>query len=190
MRWFASISTIDFYHFCVSSPMAHVVSKTRGPFVKGRPWSPASSSALLFVPSLTVCRTAAAATRGVLSLPLSKAVLLVGSVRLRLRLRLRLEGGLGLGVGSGLGLRFGLSHKEVISELSRQSARREGLRSGNRGQGTDTGDMDGERDRDRVKHKYGDTETDTNKDTDKDKDTDTAKHKHKDKHKHKEPVWS
>ena len=47
MRWSASISTIDFHHFCVSSPMAPVVSKTRGPFVKGRPWSPVSSSALL-----------------------------------------------------------------------------------------------------------------------------------------------
>ena len=45
----------------------------------GRPWSPTNSSALLSVPSLTVCRTAAA-TRGFLSLPLSKAVLLVGSV--------------------------------------------------------------------------------------------------------------
>ena len=33
MRWSASISTIDFHHFCVSS-IAPVVSKTRGPFVK------------------------------------------------------------------------------------------------------------------------------------------------------------
>ena len=79
MRWSASFSTIDFHHFCVSSHIAPVVSKTRGHFVKGRPWSPASSNALLCVPSLTVCRTAAA-TRGVLSLPLSKAVMFVGSV--------------------------------------------------------------------------------------------------------------
>ena len=56
-------SPIVFHHVCVTSPMAPVVSKTRGSFVKGRPWSPASSSAFLCVPSLTVCRIAAA-TRG------------------------------------------------------------------------------------------------------------------------------
>ena len=49
MRCYASIFYIDFHHFCVSSPMAPVVGKTRGPFVKGRPWCPASSSALLCV---------------------------------------------------------------------------------------------------------------------------------------------
>ena len=33
-------TTIDFHHFCVSSPIAPVLSKTRGPFVKGRPLVP------------------------------------------------------------------------------------------------------------------------------------------------------
>ena len=58
MRWSASISTIDFHHVCVLSPIVTVVSKARGSFVKGTPWSPVSSSAFLCVPSLTVCRTA------------------------------------------------------------------------------------------------------------------------------------
>ena len=80
--WSTSISSIDFHHFCVSSTIAPNLSKTRDPFLNGRPWSPVSSSALLCVPSLTVCRTAAA-TSGFLSLPLCKAGLLglVGEVR-------------------------------------------------------------------------------------------------------------
>ena len=61
----------------VSPPPSPLVSKTSGPFVKGRPWSPASSTAPLCVQFDHVPNSC---TSGFLLFPLSKAVLSVGSV--------------------------------------------------------------------------------------------------------------
>ena len=68
----------------VSPPSWPLLSQKPGAVVKGKTWSPASSSAFVCVASLTVCRTAAAglpvASCGFLWLPLPIAILFKGSV--------------------------------------------------------------------------------------------------------------